>query len=179
MLDGFGQWALADWPRKIHSAEQLTQELADEAKDFGSAADFGYGKYGGYENTTAKATGFFHVEQSDGRWWFVDPEGHLFLSTGINGTPAGRTGAGRFGGRPTGDGRQSGGCQAGESDQSPAGFLGHDHGRRGAAEHRLSPLAAAAQPCWGCQTCIRRSIYRAAIDSAANTQSRRSKNDPW
>ena len=67
MLDSFGQWALADWPRKLHNQEQLTRELAEEEKTFGSAADFGYGRYGGYKNTQAKATGFFRVEQIDGR----------------------------------------------------------------------------------------------------------------
>lgn len=94
VVDEFGQWALADWPGKIKSREQLGQELADEAKSWGSAADFGYDQYGGYSGTHAKATGFFRIEQIDGKWWFVDPLGHLFLSTGINGTGAG------FGGRP-------------------------------------------------------------------------------
>jgi hypothetical protein len=99
MLDSFGQWALADWPHKIKTKEQLTQELAAEETAFGSAADFGYARYGGYKNTQAKATGFFRVEQIDGRWWFVDPDGHLFLSTGINGTPGGGAG---FGGNEAG-----------------------------------------------------------------------------
>jgi hypothetical protein len=94
MLDTFGQWALADWPRKLHSKEQLARELAEEEKSFGSADDFGWGRYGGYKSTQAKATGFFRVEKIDGRWWFVDPEGHLFLSTGINGTPGGGAGFG-------------------------------------------------------------------------------------
>ena len=94
MLDSFGQWAYADWPRKIKSREQLTRELAAEKKGFGSIADFSYGRYNGYTSTHAKATGFFRVEQIDGRWWFVDPEGHLFLSTGINGTPGGGAGFG-------------------------------------------------------------------------------------
>jgi hypothetical protein len=90
-LDSFGQWALADWPRKVHSQEQLTRELAEEDKNFSRSEN---GRYGGYKNTQAKATGFFRVEQIDERWWFVDPEGHLFLSTGINGTPGGGAGFG-------------------------------------------------------------------------------------
>ena len=32
MLDEFGQWARADWPRKIKNREQLQKELADEEK---------------------------------------------------------------------------------------------------------------------------------------------------
>jgi len=60
----------------LKSKDQLTRELAAEEKAFGSAADFGYGRYGGYKSTQAKATGYFRVEQIDGRWWFVDPEGN-------------------------------------------------------------------------------------------------------
>ncbi|HZL79959.1 MAG TPA: hypothetical protein VFC17_14075 [Candidatus Limnocylindrales bacterium] len=91
VVDEFGQWAHADWPRKIKSREQLNAELADEDSAL-KPGDFNYDKYGGYKNTQAKATGFFRVEQIDGKWWFVDPDGHLFLSTGSNGL-GGRRGA--------------------------------------------------------------------------------------
>jgi hypothetical protein len=96
VLDEFNQWKWADWPGKIKSKEQLAKELADEEKTWGNSADFNYCEYGGYKNTQAKATGFFHVEQIAGKWWFVDPHGHLFLSTGSNGAGAG------FGNRPGG-----------------------------------------------------------------------------
>ena len=59
-----------------------TKELTDEANALGTGADFGYCELGGYKNTQAKATGFFHVEQIDGKWWFVDPHGHLYLVDG-------------------------------------------------------------------------------------------------
>jgi hypothetical protein len=94
LLDEFNQWSNADWPGKIKSKEQLSGELADEVKTWGNYSDFNYCEFSGYKNTQAKATGFFHVEQVDGKWWFVDPHGHLFLSTGSNGAGAG------FGGRP-------------------------------------------------------------------------------
>jgi hypothetical protein len=45
---------------------------------------FGYSRYGGFASTQAKATGFFHVEKINDRWWFVDPEGYLFFSTGAD-----------------------------------------------------------------------------------------------
>ncbi|GAB5561082.1 MAG: hypothetical protein SynsKO_27290 [Synoicihabitans sp.] len=32
----------------------------------------------------AEATGFIHVEQIDGVWWFIDPDGEKFISTGVN-----------------------------------------------------------------------------------------------
>ncbi len=84
VLDEFGQWAHADWPRKIKSREQLVKELAEEEKTLTGSSEFNYCEYGGYKNTQSKATGFFRVEQIDGKWWFVDPHGHLFLSTGSN-----------------------------------------------------------------------------------------------
>jgi len=95
VLDEFGQWANADWPRKIHSRAQLDKEFADEDSAL-KPGSFGYGQYGGYTNTHATATGFFHVQQIDGKWWFVDPEGHWFLSTSCNGIGGGR-GAGAGG----------------------------------------------------------------------------------
>jgi hypothetical protein len=93
VTDEFGQWAHVDYPRKIHSRAQLDQELAAEEKAFGSGADFGYDELGGYKATQAKATGFFRVEQINGVWWFVNPNGHLFLSTSSNGLPGGFGGA--------------------------------------------------------------------------------------
>lgn len=45
-------------------------------------------RYGGWLDTKARATGFFHTIREDGRWWVVDPEGHLFLSIGVNSVQA-------------------------------------------------------------------------------------------
>ena len=97
VVDEFGQWIPAAWPGKVKSLNQLESEWA--AEDAGlHAGDFGYCKYGGYLNTKAKATGFFHVEQVGGRWWFVDPDGHLFFSTGSTGVGSG-SGDARLAGR--------------------------------------------------------------------------------
>ena len=53
------------------------------------SGDFGYCRFGGYLNTKVKATGVFRVEQVDGKWWFVDPDGHLFFSTSATGMGSG------------------------------------------------------------------------------------------
>jgi hypothetical protein len=95
VLDEFGQWAHADWPRKIKSRKQLDEELAKEEKTI-EPGGFNYCEFGGYKNTQTKVTGFFRVEQIDGKWWFVDPHGHLFLSQSSNGL--GGRGGGRRGG---------------------------------------------------------------------------------
>ncbi len=42
-----------------------------------------YDAYGGWLKVKGKKTGFFHVEQIQGRWWLVTPEGNAFFSKGI------------------------------------------------------------------------------------------------
>ena len=83
LVDEFGQWIPADWPGKVKSLGELKNAWANEEKTFGPG-DANTCKYGGYLNTKARATGFFRVEQVDGKWWFVDPDGHLFFSVGAD-----------------------------------------------------------------------------------------------
>jgi hypothetical protein len=83
LVDQFGQWMGDDWPGKATSLEQLQAAWAAEEKALGKG-DFAYCRYGGYQASKAKATGFFRVEKIDGKWWFVDPDGHLFLSLGAD-----------------------------------------------------------------------------------------------
>lgn len=40
--------------------------------------------YGGFTGIATEATGFFRIERIDDRWWLIDPEGHAFLSVGMN-----------------------------------------------------------------------------------------------
>jgi hypothetical protein len=88
VIDEFGQWVHADWPRKIASLDQLKHDWEDEDKTFTPGA-FNYCKYSGYGSTKARASGFFRVEQVEGKWWFVDPDGHLFLSMAVPGLGGG------------------------------------------------------------------------------------------
>ncbi len=81
LVDEFGQYIRADWPGKAKSVDTLRKDWDEEARSL-SPGDFGYCSYGGYLKTSARATGYFRVEQIDGHWWFVDPDGHLFLSVG-------------------------------------------------------------------------------------------------
>lgn len=45
--------------------------------------DLALGKFGGFLARTYEATGFFRTEQIDGRWWFIDPEGHPYICRGL------------------------------------------------------------------------------------------------
>lgn len=86
VMDEFGQCLPQDWPGKVRSLEMLKAAWAEEDGGLNSARGsddaFDYCPFGGYRKTSARGTGFFRVEQIDGRWWFVDPHGHLFLSVG-------------------------------------------------------------------------------------------------
>jgi len=83
LLDELGQYAHATWPGKAGSIDDLQKAWREEEQAL-APADKALCRYGGYAGTTAKATGFFRVEKVDGRWWFVDPDGHLFLSLGAD-----------------------------------------------------------------------------------------------
>ena len=81
LLDQFGQWIPENWPGKAHDENEL-RELwqADRPRP----ADYGYCPLGGDRSRTLRRTGFFRVEQLDGRWVMVDPHGHPFFSTGMD-----------------------------------------------------------------------------------------------
>jgi len=83
LVDEFGQSVHDSWPGKARSVEDLRQAWRDEERSL-SPGDSGLCRYGGLAGTKAEATGFFRVERTDGRWWFVDPDGHHFLSLGAD-----------------------------------------------------------------------------------------------
>ena len=41
-------------------------------------------QYGGWSGLSGKKTGFFYVEQLDGRWWCIDPTGAAFFAIGTD-----------------------------------------------------------------------------------------------
>jgi hypothetical protein len=81
LVDELGQYVHADWPGKARSLEDLRAAWREEDRTL-APGGYGFCRYGGFGDTKAEATGFFRVEKRDGRWWFVDPDGHLFLSLG-------------------------------------------------------------------------------------------------
>jgi len=88
LIDEFGQYTHADWPDKAKSLGDLKNAWTTEAAALKNAQPDRC-VYGGFLGTSAKATGFFRVEQIGGRWWFVCPDGHLFYSVGLNGVGTG------------------------------------------------------------------------------------------
>jgi hypothetical protein len=83
LVDAFGQWISEDWPGKAHTIEELQSAWAQEEALLEAGA-VNSSRYGGFLDTRVEGSFFFRVEQIDGKWWFVDPEGYLFFSTGAD-----------------------------------------------------------------------------------------------
>ena len=89
LVDEFGQWVPVNWKRKINSLSELKNAWQKDESILMKQGVLNRDQYGGFLNTQHKATGFFYTEKINGKWWFVDPEGHLFLASGINGVSPG------------------------------------------------------------------------------------------
>ena len=86
-VDKYGQFMYDDWPGKIHDDGEL--EASRKAEDVwlkGHPSPIpDADRFGGWAGgPQLKATGRFRTEKIDGRWWLVDPDGHLFFSLGVN-----------------------------------------------------------------------------------------------
>jgi hypothetical protein len=171
LIDEFGQYIHANWPGKAHTEADLKKSWIAEADALKQSATFpDRDAYGGFASMKAKATGFFRVEQIDGRWWFVDPDGHLFYSTGVNGIGTG-TGT-RVTGREDlfatipkplpgvtnafgqGGGRGQGGGGRGQGGGRQANFYGANIQRRYGDDWRTNwaQLTAQRMEAWGLNT---------------------------
>ncbi len=91
-VDQFGQWATGEFEGKVHSLEELQAIWKAEDENIQAEA-LPRSRYGGFLDKNVGGTGFFRVEKIDGRWWFVDPDGYLFLSISGGGPMAGGGGS--------------------------------------------------------------------------------------
>ena len=84
-VDQYGQFIHHEWPGKIHAdADLIAARQAEDADLKSHPGPAEWDAYGGWAKGPAlKATGYFRTEKVDGRWWLVDPDGHLFWSHGI------------------------------------------------------------------------------------------------
>ncbi|HYF37347.1 MAG TPA: beta-galactosidase [Prosthecobacter sp.] len=89
LVDAFGQSIPADYPGKLKSIEELKADAAADAAYYGALTPPPADRFGGLpgsgEKLGLKKTGFFHVEQKQGKWWLVDPDGNAFFHLGICG----------------------------------------------------------------------------------------------
>lgn len=87
-VDKLGQYMHENWKGKTLSGEEMIKQakkelgkvkdnLENEFKDFD--------KYGGWKKgVLLQSTGWFRTEKINGYWWLVTPEGHPFLSIGVD-----------------------------------------------------------------------------------------------
>jgi hypothetical protein len=87
LVDPFGQLRVGEWPGKLKNAGDLQEDAKRDLALISTTTKPGEGRsrFGGMTGgPELKATGFFRVEKLNGKWWFVDPEGNLFWSLGVN-----------------------------------------------------------------------------------------------
>lgn len=87
VVDRFGQDAAMEFPGKLHSLDELKADAATEQEYYASLNPPERDAYGGVPGSGQalglKKTGYFHVEQHDGRWYLVSPEGNATFHLGI------------------------------------------------------------------------------------------------
>jgi len=88
LIDDLGQYIHADWPGKATSPVALVREWQAEQRMLVPRAPPPGCRYGGFAAGKRRASGFFRVEKIAERWWFIDPEGCRFYSTGVSGAGA-------------------------------------------------------------------------------------------
>ncbi len=83
-VDEFGQFRHREWPDKVHSAEDFAVQRAKEEKDLAThPGPGGWDKWGGWaDGPQFPSTGGFSTKKWNGKWWLVDPDGHLWWSHG-------------------------------------------------------------------------------------------------
>src|SRR5688572_33403990 len=67
------------WQKEGKPKDQPTR-LIEDLPGFRPQADARLDRFGGWTGATRKATGFFRLEKSDGRWWMITPDGHPYFN---------------------------------------------------------------------------------------------------
>ena len=85
-IDKYGQYIHGDWPEKIKNDQQIKSQIHKEDLDLKlNPISPEWNKFGGYKyGPKYEATGHFRVEKINDKWWFIDPEGYIFWSSGVN-----------------------------------------------------------------------------------------------
>jgi hypothetical protein len=85
-VDRYGQRKDRAWPHKVRSDADLIEADRQERRRLERVTRFAERDHyqAWAKGPQRRATGYFRVEQVDGRWWFIAPNGRLFFATGIN-----------------------------------------------------------------------------------------------
>lgn len=85
IVDKFGQNAKQDFPSKVNSEAELIADKEQEAKQLLSKRPADRSRFGGWaQGPKLEATGYFRTAKHNGKWSLVDPDGYLYLATGLD-----------------------------------------------------------------------------------------------
>lgn len=85
LLDEFGQNTRIDYAGKVKDLDQLKQASQSELESLQGERLADRSKFHGWKNGPKfEGTGNFRTKKVDGKWWLIDPEGYLYLSTGVD-----------------------------------------------------------------------------------------------
>lgn len=85
IVDRYGQYTRENWPEKVTDDAALRAAVT---RPLPAAPDAGEDRYGGRLDIRLQQTGWFHTQQSGGRWQLVTPDGHGFFSLGVDAVTA-------------------------------------------------------------------------------------------
>lgn len=85
-VDRYGQRTVMTWPGKVkNDADIVRADRREETELVRYRHPADRDAFHAWREAPARrATGFFRVEQVDGRWWFVAPNGRLYYATGMD-----------------------------------------------------------------------------------------------
>ena len=83
-IDEYGQFKHREWPDKVHADADLARQREKEESDLAAhPGPKGWDKWGGWaDGPQLPKTGGFSTTKWNGKWWIVDPDGHLWWSHG-------------------------------------------------------------------------------------------------
>ncbi len=85
IVDKFGQNAKQDFPSKVNSEAELIADKEQEAKQLLSQRPADRSRFGGWaQGPKLEGTGYFRTAKHNGKWSLVDPDGYLYLATGLD-----------------------------------------------------------------------------------------------
>ena len=85
LLDQYGQNMRLNYPGKIHSDKDFIKVRNAELASLSKNTRPNRSRFSGWKSgPKLEATGYFRTQKVDGKWWLIDPDGYLYLSTGID-----------------------------------------------------------------------------------------------
>ncbi|OUS72324.1 agarase [Pseudoalteromonas sp. A601] len=85
IVDKFGQNAKQDFAYKVDSEAELIEDKKQEAQQLLSQRPTDRSRFGGWaQGPKLEGTGYFRTAKHNGKWSLVDPDGYLYLATGLD-----------------------------------------------------------------------------------------------